>query len=59
MRLAIVATHPVQYQVPWYRALAAEPDLDLTVYSALLPTPAQQGVGFGMEFAWDVPLLDG
>ena len=59
MRLGIVASHPVQYQVPWYRALAAEPDVDLTVYYGLIPTPAQQGVGFGVEFAWDVPLLDG
>lgn len=59
MRLGIVATHPVQYQVPWYRALAERPEVDLTVYYALLPTPAQQGTGFGMEFAWDVPLLDG
>ena len=59
MRLGIVATHPVQYQVPWYRALAGRPDVDLTVYYALLPSPEQQGVGFGVEFAWDVPLLDG
>lgn len=59
MRLGIVASHPVQYQVPWYRALAAREELDLTVYYALLPTPDQQGVGFGMDFAWDVPLMDG
>jgi glycosyltransferase involved in cell wall biosynthesis len=59
MRLGIVASHPVQYQVPWYRALAARAEVDLTVYYALLPTPAQQGVGFGEQFAWDVPLLDG
>ena len=59
MRLGIVASHPVQYQAPWYRALAAREELDLTVYFALLPTPEQQGVGFGTDFAWDVPLLDG
>jgi len=59
VRLGIVASHPVQYQVPWYRALAERHDVDLTVYYALLPNPAQQGVGFGVEFAWDVPLLDG
>jgi glycosyltransferase involved in cell wall biosynthesis len=59
LRLGIVASHPVQYQVPWYRALAAREELDLTVYYALLPTPDQQGVGFGMDFAWDVPLMDG
>lgn len=59
LRLGIVASHPVQYQVPWYRALAAREELDLTVYFGLLPTPEQQGVGFGVDFAWDVPLLDG
>lgn len=59
MRLGIVASHPVQYQVPWYRALAEREDVNLTVYFALLPTPEQQGIGFGEEFAWDIPLLDG
>jgi glycosyltransferase involved in cell wall biosynthesis len=59
LRLGIVASHPVQYQVPWYRALASRAELDLRVYFAMLPTPEQQGVGFGMDFAWDVPLLDG
>lgn len=59
MKLAIVATHPVQYQVSWYRTLTARPDVELTVYFALLPTPEQQGVGFGIDFRWDVPLLDG
>jgi glycosyltransferase involved in cell wall biosynthesis len=59
LKLAIVATHPVQYQVPWYRALAGRSGVDLTVYYALLPTPRQQGVDFGTDFAWDVPLLDG
>lgn len=58
MKLVIVATHPVQYQVPWYRALARRSGVDLTVYFALLPNPEQQGVGFGVDFAWDVPLLD-
>ena len=59
MKLAIAATHPVQYQVPWYRALSERDGVDLTVYFALLPSPEQQGVGFGRDFAWDVPLLDG
>ena len=59
MKLAIVATHPVQYQVPWYRALAEQGGVELTVYFALLPTPEQQGVDFGVDFAWDVPLLEG
>ena len=59
LRLAIAATHPVQYQIPWYRALAGREGVELVVLYALLPTPEQQGVGFGRDFAWDVPLLDG
>ena len=58
-RVAVVALHPVQYQAPWFRALAAHPDVDLTVYYCLIPDPRQQGVGFGVEFQWDLPLFDG
>jgi glycosyltransferase involved in cell wall biosynthesis len=58
-RLVIVETHPIQYKAPLFRKLAANPDLDLTVWYAMLPDPGQQGEGFGVPFAWDVPLLDG
>ena len=58
--LAIVTTHPIQYQSEWYRALAAHPDLDLHVYYCHQATPAEQaGAGFRVEFEWDVPLLSG
>jgi glycosyltransferase involved in cell wall biosynthesis len=57
-RLAAVASHPVQYQAPWYRALARV--VDLQVFFAHRATPADQaGGGFGVAFDWDVPLLDG
>lgn len=59
IRVAVVATHPVQYQVPWFRGLAALPELEMKVYYGLLPTPEQQGRGFGMPFSWDIPLLSG
>ena len=58
-RVAIVATHPIQYQVPWFRALAASGEIDLKVYFALLPDEEQQGVGFGVGFQWDIPLREG
>lgn len=58
-RLAIVTTHPIQYQVPWFRALSDVPGIDLTVLFATLPDAQQQGEGFGVEFQWDIPLLDG
>jgi glycosyltransferase involved in cell wall biosynthesis len=59
LRLGIVATHPIQYQVPWFRALAARADVELRVYFALIPSAAQQGAGFGLPFEWDIPLRDG
>jgi glycosyltransferase involved in cell wall biosynthesis len=58
-RLFAVETHPIQYKAPLFRRLAAQPRLDLTVLYAMIPDAAQQGAGFGVSFAWDVPLRDG
>ncbi|MDE2462804.1 MAG: glycosyltransferase family 4 protein, partial [Alphaproteobacteria bacterium] len=58
MRLAIVASHPVQYYAPIYRALARR--LDLTVLYGHKATHADQAeAGFGVGFDWDVDLLEG
>ncbi|MEM8598287.1 MAG: glycosyltransferase family 4 protein [Bacteroidota bacterium] len=58
MRLGILATHPIQYHAPLYRALAEH--LDLQVYFAHQQTAqGQADAGFGVAFDWDVPLLDG
>lgn len=59
MKLAIVASHPIQYQVPIFRTLDARSDVDLRVHFGHLPDPGQQGEDFGQRFAWDVPLLEG
>ena len=58
-RLGILTTHPIQYQVPWFRALAHGPGIDLQVLFCMVPDARQQGAGFGVDFHWDVPLLDG
>ncbi|MBZ5566484.1 MAG: glycosyltransferase family 4 protein [Acidobacteriia bacterium] len=59
-RIAIVTTHPIQYQAPWFRAMAAHPELDIQVFFCHHATPQQQAeAGFGVEFDWDVPLLEG
>lgn len=58
MRLGVLATHPIQYHAPLYRALARE--LDLHVYFAHRQTAEGQAkAGFGVAFEWDVPLTDG
>ena len=60
IRLTVVLTHPVQYYAPWFRHIAAQcPDLDLMVLYGTEPTAAQQGVGFGVSFQWDTPLVEG
>src|SRR4026207_1423497 len=60
VRLTVVQTHPVQYNAPWFRHLAANcPEIDLTVVYAARPGPTQQGAGFVLPFGWDPPLLDG
>ncbi len=60
-RLAIVASHPIQYFAPLYRRLARTPDIDLNVYfcsRAGLDVYEDEGFG-GEAFAWDIPLLEG
>lgn len=59
MRLGVLETHPIQYKVPLWRELAGREEVSLTVYYCMLPDSGQQGAGFGVEFSWDVPLLDG
>ena len=59
-RLAILSTHPIQYHTPWFRGLAAHPDLRIHVYYCHKATPQEQAsAGFGIAFDWDVPLLEG
>lgn len=58
-RLLIVTSHPIQYQAPLFRSLAAARDLDPEVLFLTLPDAAQQGEGFGLAFAWDQPLCEG
>lgn len=59
-RLAFLATHPVQYHAPLYRALAAHPGIELEVLFAHRQDAAGQAkAGYGVPFEWDLPILDG
>lgn len=58
-RLAIFTTHPIQYQSPWFQALATEADLDIRVHYSYVPDARAQGEGFGTAFSWDLPLREG
>lgn len=59
-RVAILVTHPIQYQAPWFRALASSPRLDIEVFFCHDARPGEQaGAGFDVPFTWDRPLLEG
>jgi glycosyltransferase involved in cell wall biosynthesis len=58
IRLAIVSTHPIQYNAPAFRALAATPGLIVNVFYEW-EGPTTLDTEFGRGIVWDVPLLDG
>ena len=56
----ILSSHPVQYHVPFFRALIAE-GVDMAVGYYHQGTAGQVGHddGFGIDVAWDIDLLSG
>jgi glycosyltransferase involved in cell wall biosynthesis len=59
-RLAYFVTHPIQYQAPLLRQLAAEPDLELKVFFySDFSLRAYRDPGFGQSVQWDIPLTAG
>jgi glycosyltransferase involved in cell wall biosynthesis len=58
MHLAIVTSHPIQYQAPLFRALAKGVDLDV-FFSHRASRQDQARAGYGVEFEWDLDLLTG
>lgn len=58
MKILIFATHPIQYQVPIYQELSKHLDLKV-IYLLKQTKKGQADAGFGIEFEWDIPLLDG
>lgn len=58
IKVGILTSHPIQYQVPLFRELAKS--YDLIVYYMQDVTPQQQAdAGFGVKFIWDVDLYSG
>ncbi len=56
-KIGILITHPIQYLSGFLKQLAKESDLK--VYYCINPNKKQQYAEFGIEFSWDVPLLQG
>lgn len=60
VRLAYLVSHPIQYQAPLLRRIAQEPGIDLTVlFGSDLSVHSYRDEGFGVDVAWDTPLLEG
>jgi glycosyltransferase involved in cell wall biosynthesis len=60
IRLAYLVTHPIQYQAPLLRRLAAEPGIDLTVFFCSdFSLKSYLDPCFGKYIAWDIPLTGG
>lgn len=59
-RLAVVVSHPTQYYSPWFRHLAARPEIELKVFYLWdFGVRETRDRKFGTSFIWDIPLLDG
>lgn len=60
-KLAIITTHPIQYNAPWFKMLAQENRLQLRVFYTWGESVLQQKYdpGFKRNIQWDIPLLEG
>ena len=60
VRIAYLVSHPIQYQSPLLRLIAAEPGIALKAfYRSPMGLKPYTDEGFGQTIAWDTPLLDG
>lgn len=60
IRLAILTTHPIQYQVPWFRYLARQDWVEPCVFFGDdHGLKVKRDREFGAEFAWDLPMIEG
>lgn len=60
-KLAIVTTHPIQYNAPWFQLLEAGGKIKPKVFYTWgqLEYEPKHDPGFGREVQWDIPLLEG
>lgn len=60
-KIALISSHPIQYNAPLFALMAKEPEINLMVFytwgeAALGP---KYDPDFGKEIEWDIPLLEG
>jgi glycosyltransferase involved in cell wall biosynthesis len=59
-KLAIITTHPIQYNAPWFRLLSEQEEIQLKVFYTWSQRQFEfYDANFGKEIKWDIPLLEG
>ncbi|WP_435134170.1 glycosyltransferase family 4 protein [Formosa sp. A9] len=59
-KIAIVSTHPIQYNAPWFKLLSAKSEVTLKVfYTWSQAAEDVKDKTFGKTIKWDIPLLEG
>lgn len=59
-KLAVITTHPIQYNAPLFKKLAEQKSFKIKVFYTWSQSKAKVfDPGFGKERSWDIPLLDG
>jgi len=59
IRLAILSSHPIQYNAPFFAAIAKSPSVQLKVFYSWQGTSNKVDPEFGEKITWDIPLLEG
>ena len=59
-KIAIFTTHPIQYQIPLFRALEKKKNIDLTIfYASNHGIKPKVDTEFNKKFAWNINLVSG
>ena len=59
-KLAIITTHPIQYNAPLFRLLSQRGKIEIKVFYTWEQSKEQIfDIKFGKEVKWDIPLLEG
>jgi glycosyltransferase involved in cell wall biosynthesis len=59
VKLAIISSHPIQYNAPLFRLLSQRDELDVCVFYSWEGTANKIDPEFGEKITWDIPLLEG